>query len=96
MYFRIPTNFKEDKWIQSVEFRPGNNKIVHHAVAFIETPENFAEAQRLNPTEKQGNSAWTLLETPPSPLEIMDGTRRRIKPNAQSSTTVAARWTLTP
>lgn len=82
VYVRIPTNFKEDKWIQSVEFRPGNLKIVHHAVAFIETPENFAEAQRINPSEKSGNSAWSLLETPPSPLEIMDGTKRRIKPDA--------------
>jgi hypothetical protein len=39
MYFRIPTNFKEDRWIQAVEFRPGNPKVVHHAVVFIETPD---------------------------------------------------------
>lgn len=82
LYFRIPTNFKEDKWIQAVEFRPGNRKIVHHAVAFIETPENFAEAQRLNPSEKTGNAAWTLLETQPSALEVMDGTTRRVRPDA--------------
>jgi hypothetical protein len=83
MYFRIPTNFKEDRWVQAVEFRPGNRKVVHHAVAFVETPENFAEARRLDPTEKPGNAAWTLLDTQPSPLEIMDGTSRRIRPDAQ-------------
>jgi hypothetical protein len=82
MYFRIPTNFTEDKWIQAVEFRPGNRKIVHHAVAFIETPESFAEAQRVNPSEKEDSPIWTLLETQASPLEIMDGTTRRIKPEA--------------
>lgn len=82
VYFRIPTNFKEDKWIQAVEFRPGNRKVVHHAVAFIETPENFSAAQHLNLTEKSGNAVWTLLDTQPSPLEVMDGTRRRIRPDA--------------
>lgn len=82
LYFRIPTNFKEDKWVQAVEFRPGNRKVVHHAVVFIETPENFAEAQRLNPSERPGNAAWTLLETQPSALELMDGTTRRVKPDA--------------
>jgi len=82
IYFRIPTNFGEDKWIQAVEFRPGNRKIVHHAVAFIETPESFAEAQRINPSEKADTPVWTLLETKASPLEVMDGTTRRIKPDA--------------
>jgi len=81
LYFRIPTNFREDKWVQAVEFRPGNRKVVHHAVVFIETPENFAEAQRRNPSEKPGNAAWTLLETQPSSLELMDGTTRRVKPD---------------
>src|ERR1051325_1569833 len=82
LYFRIPTNFREDKWIQSVEFRPGNRKIVHHAVAFIETPENFAAVQKSNPSEKPGSAAWTLLETAPFALEVMDGTTRRIRSDA--------------
>ena len=82
LYFRIPTNFTEDKWIQSVEFRPGNRKIVHHAVAFIETPENFAAVQKANPSEKPGSAAWTLLETAPFALEVMDGPTRRIRSDA--------------
>lgn len=79
VYFRIPTNFKEDKWIQAVEFRPGNRKVVHHAVAFIETPEQFAAANRLSPPEKSGSSTWSLLDLKPSALEVMEGTTRRIK-----------------
>jgi len=29
-YIVVPTNFTEDKWIQSVEIRPSNRKVVHH------------------------------------------------------------------
>ncbi len=34
-YFEIPTNFKEDRYVQMVEARPGNRKIVHHFTAQI-------------------------------------------------------------
>ena len=33
-YFVLPTNLTEDKVIKAVEFRPGNSKIVHHALIF--------------------------------------------------------------
>jgi len=35
LYFTIPTNFKEDKWIQAMEIRPGNRGVVHHVIAFV-------------------------------------------------------------
>ncbi len=41
-YFMTPTNFKEDVWIQAVEARPGNKKVVHHILAFIQAPGNRA------------------------------------------------------
>lgn len=37
-YFDVPTNFTEDKYIQAVEARPGNRKVVHHIIAFIVPP----------------------------------------------------------
>ena len=37
-YFDMPTNFTEDKYIQMVEARPGNRKVVHHILAFIVPP----------------------------------------------------------
>ena len=82
VYFRIPTNFKEDKWAQAVSFMPGNRRVVHHAVAFIETPERFAEAQRRNPSLPGRPDVWTILDTEMSPVELMDGTTRRVKPDA--------------
>ncbi len=33
-YFKVPTNFKEDVWIQAAEARPGNRAVVHHIIVF--------------------------------------------------------------
>jgi mono/diheme cytochrome c family protein len=34
----LPTNLKEDRWVQASETRPGNRAVVHHAVAWVRTP----------------------------------------------------------
>lgn len=39
VYVTFPTKFKEDKWIQAAEIIPGNNRIVHHVIAHVLTPE---------------------------------------------------------
>lgn len=39
-YFRIPTNFTEDKWIQAFEVKPGNRRVVHHILVFASGPDN--------------------------------------------------------
>ncbi|MEK6322485.1 MAG: thiol-disulfide isomerase [Acidobacteriota bacterium] len=36
LYFTIPTGFKQDKWIQAMEIRPGNRGVVHHVIAFTQ------------------------------------------------------------
>jgi hypothetical protein len=33
-YFYIPTNFREPKWLQAIEVRPGNRELVHHVLVF--------------------------------------------------------------
>lgn len=38
-YFRIPTNFTEDKWVQSIEVRPGVRSVVHHVLVFCREPD---------------------------------------------------------
>jgi hypothetical protein len=35
IYFAIPTNQTEERFIQAVEFRPGNRKVVHHGLVFL-------------------------------------------------------------
>jgi mono/diheme cytochrome c family protein len=37
-YFEIPTNFKQDVFVQRAEARPGNRRIVHHIIAFVVPP----------------------------------------------------------
>jgi hypothetical protein len=39
-YLIVPTGFKEDKWVQAVEFRPGNPKVVHHSSIYSREPES--------------------------------------------------------
>ena len=53
-YF-IPTNFKEDVWVQAAEVHPGNRRVVHHVIAFIQTPDD-GEADRR--CEGQGREGW--------------------------------------
>jgi hypothetical protein len=45
-YFEIETNFKEDKYIQMAEARPGNRAVVHHIIAFIQPPPRAGTQQR--------------------------------------------------
>jgi mono/diheme cytochrome c family protein len=33
-YFRVPTNFKQDMYIQAAEIRPGDRGVVHHIIVF--------------------------------------------------------------
>ena len=37
-YFRVPTNFAEDKWVQAAEIRPDKRAEIHHIIVFIEEP----------------------------------------------------------
>jgi hypothetical protein len=36
LYFALPTNFSEDRYVQAIEIRPGNRRIVHHVVAYVQ------------------------------------------------------------
>ena len=38
LYFSMPTNFSEDKWVQALEIRPGNRSVVHHVIAYAQDP----------------------------------------------------------
>jgi Copper type II ascorbate-dependent monooxygenase, C-terminal domain len=35
--FVIPTNYPEDRWVRAADFEPGNPKVVHHALLFVDT-----------------------------------------------------------
>ncbi len=37
-HLSVPTNFKEDVWVQAAEARPGNASIVHHIIVYVVPP----------------------------------------------------------
>ncbi len=83
IYIRVPTNFTEDKWIQASEFRPGNKRVVHHAVVFVESPAFFKMAQE--EARKNGGDVKnpvTLIQDQPDSNEFRDGTVIRTKQDA--------------
>jgi hypothetical protein len=45
-YFEIETNFKEDRYVQMAEARPGNRAIVHHIIAFVQPPPKSSGQQK--------------------------------------------------
>lgn len=38
---KIPSGFTQDTWIRGIEVRPGNARVVHHALIFIEYPPHL-------------------------------------------------------
>ncbi len=36
-YFLVSTGFKEDRWVQAVEAKPGNRAVVHHILVYART-----------------------------------------------------------
>jgi hypothetical protein len=47
--FVLPLNLAEDKFVEAVEFRPGNRKIVHHAIFFLDTTGKARELDEADP-----------------------------------------------
>src|SRR5262245_7280003 len=37
-YFDIPTGLKTDRWVQAVEIRPSDRRVLHHASVFLRAP----------------------------------------------------------
>ncbi|MEW6126973.1 MAG: DUF3471 domain-containing protein [Acidobacteriota bacterium] len=67
----VPTNFTEDKWIQAVEIHPGNNRVVHHVIAFIQSPEVAEMVKQMRKPEAIAKSLYYL-----------DGTLIRLRQDA--------------
>jgi peroxiredoxin len=37
-HFVVDPGFKEDRWVEAAEARPGNRKVVHHVLVYIQAP----------------------------------------------------------
>lgn len=76
-YFDVATNFTEDKYVQFAEARPGNRKIVHHIIAFIQPPGGMNLVGLSN--EERNKKMDVMLKNPNSPF-YRDGFLMRLKP----------------
>ena len=52
-HFYIPTDFKEAKWVQSIELRPGNPGVVHHVLVFYRAAPDLQRTPVLQPNVEQ-------------------------------------------
>jgi hypothetical protein len=72
-FIAIPTGFTEDKWVETLEVRPGNRAVVHHVVVFAREPGSpyFKQLQHGVPSaapnsgirkrvEDRGEGFWSL------------------------------------
>jgi hypothetical protein len=46
LYFEVPANFAEDRWIKAWEMRPGNAEVVHHVIVYVRPPQTEDAPQR--------------------------------------------------
>jgi mono/diheme cytochrome c family protein len=44
VYFEVPANYDEDRWVKAWEVRPGNPAVVHHVIVYMRPPQTPAPA----------------------------------------------------
>jgi mono/diheme cytochrome c family protein len=47
--FTIPTTFEEDRWVSAVEYIPGNRRVVHHILTYVDTTGRAAALDDAEP-----------------------------------------------
>ncbi len=65
-YFRIPTNFTEEKWIQALEIMPGAREVVHHVLVYAYVPPAPPTAS----ASTASGGAPAARPAPPRPLFV--------------------------
>ena len=44
-FFEVDPGFKEDRWVQAIEIRPGNRAVVHHCSVFLRPPGSTQDVE---------------------------------------------------
>ncbi len=78
MYFTVPTNFTEDKYIQAMEARAGDLSVVHHIVIYVREPGNQQPKRR-----DIGTGLLGALSPGMTPFLAEPGTAKLIKAGSQ-------------
>lgn len=72
-YFRIPSGYTEDKWVEAAEIRPDKRTVVHHVIVFLQEPGQ--------PNFLGGDGSTLLVGFAPGeqPMQFRPGTAKLIK-----------------
>lgn len=62
-YFSVPTGLTEDKWIQAMEVRAGDPKVLHHVIVYAATPPPSQTAAAQTPATAPAAARPTPLFT---------------------------------
>lgn len=74
-YITVDPGFKEDRWVQRAEIRPGAPSVVHHSVVFVQTEKVF---------EPNASGAVLCGAAPGEcPLDLPDGLAKKIPAGAK-------------
>ena len=65
MYFEVPTNLTEEKWVQAIEIMPGAKEVVHHVLVYARAPAPPAAAM---PTPAPAAAPGATPAPRPQPL----------------------------
>ncbi len=56
--FVIKTDFKESRWVTGMDVRPGNPRVVHHVIAFLDSGHNAEALEKKNNDGQPGYSTF--------------------------------------
>jgi peroxiredoxin len=73
-YIEVDPGFREDRWVQAAEVRPGNRAVVHHCTVFLRPPGQHDLA------EQGALGSFCLAATAPGtpPMMLPEGMAKRV------------------
>ena len=78
MYFKAPTNFNEDRWVQASEAKAGNPSVVHHIIVYIVDPKLGRK-----PSEDRIGEGWIAAYAPGDmPMILAPGHAKKLPKGA--------------
>jgi hypothetical protein len=73
-YYRVPSGFSEDKWVQAAEARPGDASVVHHVLIAIDDHKKSSKEEE----ERVPQSHFAAYAPGDLPMVLPPGTAKRI------------------
>src|SRR5207253_1558205 len=82
-YFALPTNFKEDRYVQALEARAGNLAVVHHIVMYVRDPREQTRQRGRGQKFNIGDGILGALSPGQTPFIAKPGEAKLIKAGSQ-------------